>query len=246
MRNRRAFVGLLIAAMVWLVYLAQEHNEKRSEASATLALPSVPSVARKPAVHQAQVSHVHPTPELKQEEEADPSDDEKLQEARMITRVQLASVYAAEKTFFMEYGRYTTDIKFLGLNLSEAEIGFKMGFLSPTRPVVVAYVDSTLHEEPDRMDSDSLIGDTYQETNERYEYTNEAQGLSLKGLDSYCRQGCSADETQFEMLMAVPLSVGHTDVWLVNSEKDITLVQDGSPRSKTADPDGTAVNSIVQ
>jgi hypothetical protein len=183
---------------------------------------------------------------------------ERINFLRNQARSSLSAAYTAQRAFRAEFGRYTTDLKAAGWSPASFNLPYKMGFLSEFR--ANPNNDSIQIEEDPRLNStDSFIGDRYDDLNS-YRYDDAANSLSLSEFQHYCRQGCTAGDDSFEMVLAIPLGdAQHTDVWLINEKKGIELVQDGitgqpvsnagtqpapappaEPATSTADPDETS------
>ncbi|WP_413288485.1 hypothetical protein [Bdellovibrio sp. HCB337] len=136
----------------------------------------------------------------------------------------LASIYVAQKAFFAETGRYSTDLKAIGWDPLDGEINLKVGFLEPSTEG-----DLVPDETPQgRMDSDYLMGlkiDPLSGDKVSYEYSKFAQNISLKNFSQYCRRGCSATSNRFEV-MAISKTGPHgePEAWIIDDDKNIIKV----------------------
>lgn len=101
------------------------------------------------------------------------------------------------------------------------------GFL-PNQPIIKFKMGFLGDVQPERSSTDVLIGEMAAGTGERYRYSDEVRSLDLRDYSHYCKNGCNASKEGFEMLLVVPLDAEHVDVWLVNDNKEMVLVKDGS------------------
>ncbi|MBS1970093.1 MAG: hypothetical protein JSU04_07280 [Bdellovibrionales bacterium] len=137
-------------------------------------------------------------------------------------KVQLSSLYTAEKAFYAEYNRYSSDLKTIGWLPDPGEMNIKVGFAEAS----VGEVNDG--EDPEgRMDSDFLQAISVPDAS--YGYSKWAQGLSLKNLSGQCRNGCRASEHRFE-IMAVSRTGpgGEPEVWVMNDDKEMIKVTEPS------------------
>lgn len=133
-------------------------------------------------------------------------------------KTQLASLYTAEKAFYAEYNRYSSDLKAIGWLPDPGESDVKVGFAEATTGEVIE------GEDPEaRMDSDYLQQQSIPDAS--YTYSKWADGLSVKNLSGQCRNGCRASEHRFE-IMAVSRTgpQGKPEVWTINDDKEIIKV----------------------
>lgn len=133
-------------------------------------------------------------------------------------KTQLSSLYTAEKAFYAEYNRYSSDLKAIGWLPDPGESDVKVGFAEGTTGEVIE------GEDPEaRMDSDYLQQQSIPEA--AYTYSKWADGLSVKNLSGQCRNGCRASEHRFE-IMAVSRTgpQGKPEVWTINDDKEIIKV----------------------
>jgi len=147
--------------------------------------------------------------------------EEERQRIYSEVKTSLSSMYTAEKAFFAEYNRYSSDLKAIGWEPSPGEMNVKVGFADTG---VVANL--TEGEEPDtRMDSDFYVDQSTPDIS--YGYSKWAEGLSLKNLSGHCRNGCRASENRFE-IMAVSRTgpKGEPEVWVINDDKEIIKVEE--------------------
>ena len=152
---------------------------------------------------------------------------DKIQALRNQARSNLSAAFSAQRAFRAEFGRYTTDLKAAGWAPNNPNIAFKFGFLTEFRADTNNDPPTDLREDPRQMTTDSFIGDRYDDMfNFRYE--DSANSVALNEYSRFCRNGCTAKDDTFEIVMAVPLGdAQHVDVWMINEQKQMELVLDG-------------------
>ena len=146
----------------------------------------------------------------------------KIEEVRSEIKTSLASIYGAEKSFYSEFKRYSTDLKALGFFPDKKDRWSKMGFLTPFFPIR----PDLKTEDPRIMDLDALAR-TELDDSKRLAFKPTAD-FSMEDLQKYCQQGCTASEDQFEIIAGAILAEGNPpDVWVINEKKEIHQIQDG-------------------
>lgn len=141
---------------------------------------------------------------------------------RSQAKIGLAANYAAQKSFFAEYGRYTTDLYAVGWMPEENPLPYKAGFLQPAQPA-----NLPANEDPRRLDTDALLRDPESPARSGRLYTPSAEAISLADLSGYCKLGCTASERSFELLVAFNLDDDATlDVWRITDKKELEQVVD--------------------
>ena len=164
------------------------------------------------------------TGELKKETSISP---EQITQLRVLAKSTLANNFTAQMAFFAEYDRYTTDLYAAGYAMPSPQMKFKVGFLEPYNAEKNNGTLS-LDENPERKDSDSFSGKVETQSGQKYEYDKPSENIDLAQFRHYCEHYCTAQSDYFEMMLAIPLGdAEHVDVWLIDSQKRITLVQDG-------------------
>jgi hypothetical protein len=136
------------------------------------------------------------------------------EEIRSHMKVSLAAIYGAQKATFHELGRYTTDLKALGY-LPVMEAGKKLwsvtGFLRPssTQP-------SSSAEDPRTMNTKAIVP--------KEALSESAARLNLDEIsERYCRNGCTASESGFELLSIANLDDDpDLEIWSINERKELT------------------------
>jgi len=150
----------------------------------------------------------------------DPLMKQKIVLIRNEIKVSLSSAYSAEKSYYDEYGRYTSDLRVMGWLPQAALVRSRLGFLSPFQPS-----ELQMGEDPRTMDSDAFIGEQemdYQGKMRTYAYDKSAEGFSLQELEHNCEDGCTATSEHFEILAAAMLPNGQIDAWRINDRKELT------------------------
>lgn len=148
---------------------------------------------------------------------------------RQTAKIGLAAAYAAQRTFYAKYGRYTTDLFAIGFYPSSPEMGYKMGFLKPLTFKSEVAAGKNRRENPNRMNLDSFLDEKFENTEDNFYYSESVKDVNLLRYKSFCKTECSANENSFEMLFALAFDEDHVDVWIVNSKNEFVLVQDGFP-----------------
>lgn len=142
--------------------------------------------------------------------------EEEVKSIRSKIKLNLSVAYTAEASFFADFKRYTTDLKFSGVSLDDRPMKFKMGFVDPYYPH-----EDVQNENPLLMDSDALTDIRTAESPELI-YAPNVKKIELDQLEKFCNRGCSASETEFEVIVATNLDDDPTlDVWLINEKKEI-------------------------
>ncbi|MNK08111.1 hypothetical protein D3C87_260380 [compost metagenome] len=152
--------------------------------------------------------------------------EEEREKVRSEVKVMLSSLYVAEKAFFAEYGRYSSDLQAIGWRPDSGEMNVKVGFAEPSTS---ASINEGENLEA-RIDSDYLVLES-EGQQEPYQYSKWAKDLSLKDLSHYCSIGCTASDTRFE-IMAVSRSGpnGEPEAWVINQDKQFIQVTESKER----------------
>ena len=200
-----ALIGILIA--LWLLSRRREVPPLPDEIALPLPPPAAenrPPLGKAPTAPPARAGT---TPAL-----APPSEEE-LRQTQMEMKISLAALYGAEKSFFAEYNRYSTDLRAIGYQPEAGkELRAKMGFLhafNPHRP--------EKNERPDFMSTEEYVSDPQY----RLKFTPEAEAAHLDDAARFCHQGCTASDSGFEIAI-VTTTNGQSDVWTVNHNKLMT------------------------
>jgi hypothetical protein len=149
-----------------------------------------------------------------------------VEELRSKTKNFIASLYSSQKAFYAEYNQYITDVIAIGIS-TDPVLPFKAGFLESS--VELKEISSDANIDVRRLDTDSLVGERDGSINEPIKYAPFVRDIDLSAYKQFCKYRCTADSRNFEMLVAAPLGNGdQVDVWLVNDNKEIILVHDGT------------------
>ncbi len=149
-------------------------------------------------------------------------DEATITQLRSRVKLNLSTLYTGQASFFSDYNRYSTDLVFIGWSPSQEKMDFKLGFLNEYRPPRLAVVNGT-EEDPSRLDSDEFLGG-----DDLYQYTQSAEPISLQDYEKFCRRGCTATKTTYEILLILPLGdSGKVDVWSINQDKKLLQLWDG-------------------
>jgi hypothetical protein len=149
-------------------------------------------------------------------------DEATITQLRSRVKLNLSTLYTGQASFFADYNRYSTDLVFIGWSPSQEQMDFKLGFLSEYRPAKLAVVNGT-EEDPSRLDSDEFLGG-----DDRYQYTRAAEPINLHDYEKFCRSGCTATKTSYEILVVLPLGdSGKVDVWSITHDKKLLQLWDG-------------------
>lgn len=156
-----------------------------------------------------------------------PPNLDKLERARRIRaeiKISLSGLYAAERAFFTEAGRYSTDFDVVGWMPTSQKLSAKVGFLYPYQPPLDEYRDRM-----DRFDTDQAVeaSKTFEDPDSHMSYQDSAIGVSMRSLGSYCETNCTADANGFEAIAAANLDDDdELDVWRINDRKELVHLFD--------------------
>ncbi|MCO5142595.1 MAG: hypothetical protein M9962_05855 [Oligoflexia bacterium] len=145
-----------------------------------------------------------------------------IESIRREMKITLAAMYAAQKSFYSEFGRYSTDLLSIGYFPSDKEVKIKFGFLEP-------YVPSTAArgEDPRRLDSDQLLASTKKE--ERWVYEKTSKNIQLGDYRSYCANRCTASDRHFEVMVVAQFRDGsNPEIWTIDDKKNLLQISDGT------------------
>jgi hypothetical protein len=224
-RNLQRRIGLmvLIAAVVifYMRYCEKEvqPQERRNEANSRPQSPVAKTVAMAPPVKRVEREVREPKKELPNEAT--------LKSLRSGAKLNLAMIYTAQKSFFSDFKRYSTDLIYVGWAPNVARMNFKLGFLHQLRPKNLIMSEGTT-EDPSRMDSDEYLQTPFNDSGDRYHYSKAAESISLFDYEKFCRQRCTANADGFEVLVVLPLGdSGRVDVWSITDKKELRQLWDG-------------------
>jgi hypothetical protein len=231
--NRKSLRNIAIAALLagLALWLYPRHKEAPP---LPVEEPKVEIPAQKPEA-KPEVKPEEPAPPAEAAEEpAEEGDDslppvatpDEIKALRQQAKAALSGFYSSQRAFHMEFNRYTTDLKAAGWTPSAGAMNYKLGFLAEAALPPQTETDGSL-EDPRRKSTDDFDGEDY--TNqERFQYSREAEGLTLQEFAHYCKRGCTADAETFEIMLILPLGDNrHVDVWLINEKKELVQARDG-------------------
>jgi hypothetical protein len=226
LRSKRPWhwVCLLIALLALILLVTYWPGPAKENDSQRAANPKVAPLAQ-PA------PQLSLSPKIARDDSSNPPrslpDEATIQSLRARVKLNLSTIYAAQKSFFADFGHYSTDLVFIGWSPNVAQMDFKLGFLQPFQPSKPAVAGGT-EEDPSRMDSDEFLGVLNHDQSEPGHYTKAAEAISLAEFERFCRKGCTANTNSFEVLVILPLGEsGKVDVWTINESKKLQQVWDG-------------------
>jgi hypothetical protein len=209
----RYALGLVAIVLIALVYYLS-----RSDAPSEVK----PPIAQVIVTPTPQALPVQPQGERPPRATRPLPDEATITSLRAKAKLNLSMLYTGQASFFADYNRYSTDLVFIGWSPSQEQMDFKLGFLSEYRPTKLAVVNGT-EEDPSRLDSDEFLGG-----DDRYQYTTAAEPIKLFDYEKFCRSGCTATKTSYEILVVLPLGdSGKVDVWSINQDKKLRQLWDG-------------------
>lgn len=222
MKNRRT--GWLVATIVvllclWLMRGKQEHPEELISSSMIVQKRLRKEAAKtKASAVQALPERAVEAPSFK----ALPGLSlEQINNQRSKLKMILFNFYAAQRSFFSEHNRYTTDLVMAG-NSFEHPLAYKAGFLNAYDPEKLLK-----NEDPGLMNSDVYRNANVEAIAESERYLPSADDINIDDLQQYCQQGCTATEDRFEVISGMNLDQDATlDVWILNEKKKLVHVVD--------------------
>lgn len=148
---------------------------------------------------------------------------EQIVQRRSATKSALSSAYMSIVAFHAEYDRYTTDLAAAGYMPQEGVMPAKFGFLQPYEP----RGGREENEVPSRHSSEIFLNLQDDEGQPIYSYDKHSKNVDLAKYARFCRDGCSASDTRFELIAAFNLDEDETlDVWIIDQNKEIRHVVD--------------------
>ncbi|MES2526555.1 MAG: hypothetical protein V4598_05685 [Bdellovibrionota bacterium] len=147
---------------------------------------------------------------------------ENIKDIRSKQKLHLSAIYTALKSMHADYDRYSTDLFYMGYG-PEGEIDFKIGFIKPYYPEQLASTEHS-YEDPERMTNVLGIEDP------SVTVTDLVDAIDLSSYEHLCKKGCTANEKEFELMVVSPLQNGKHDVWVINENKQIIQVLDGTKK----------------
>lgn len=211
----------MVAIIIFAWLFLRERNTSNKIENAPEAAVSTPQPTQTPEAaipHEAPAASPTVTPSATAAGTPDP---EALVKAREAARSHLYAAYTALQSFHEAYHRYSTDLDQIGVQ-PPTDMNYKLGFI---REYDAA--DLMPHERPKLMNTDAYVNRKGYGS-EEFKYTPEAEKINFDSLSSFCKFHCTANESEFEVIIAYPLGNDRFDVWTINSNKEIQLVQDGT------------------
>lgn len=219
------FIAILIAALLSFFFYRRQKTEPAATPESEPAI-SAPTIDSPPA--NSATSTTKPTSNPKNLSELPPLTEKEVEAIRSDIKVSLSQIYTAEKSFFSEYNRYSTDLNHgAGFRPSDKYRPAKVGFLTSYNPN-----DLLENEDPRYLDTDSYVNDAELPVG-HFVYQPSAQKIVLSDYSRFCEAGCTADAEHFEVIAVAQLVEGNPpDIWIINDKKKIQHVQDGLAKSK--------------
>jgi hypothetical protein len=222
--NKKYFIAAAVALIILLLMTFSKKNKEPVEPV------SVPATAAQTEEITATVTEKTPTPTTTPSPSATPppplpppSKEANVEKVRAFAKATLSSLYAAQRAFHSEKGRYSTDLKALGWAPGDRLLTYKMGFVEAFQP---EKKDSG--EVPEDMSTDSFMGHVDPDTNKEFAYHRDVQDTIIENYRGLCQDHCTASTDNFEVMLVIPIGKGREDVWLINSNKELRLVKDGT------------------
>ncbi|MBX3019572.1 MAG: hypothetical protein KF767_16915 [Bdellovibrionaceae bacterium] len=221
-RTRQAVVAvffLLLVLGVWRMWRA-------SDAPAPEVATEEPPVTLETTFPETPAPVASPSATRPADTSVPPNLD-RLERARRIRseiKISLSGLYAAERAFYSESGRYSTDFDVVGWMPTSQKLSAKVGFLYPYQPSPDEYRDRM-----DRFDTDQAVeaSKTFEDPDSHMSYQDSAIRVSMRSLGSYCEMNCTADANGFEAIAAANLDDDdELDVWRINDRKELVHLFD--------------------
>lgn len=226
----KALMTILIAAVLWFL-LKPEHRPRRSSQHETVTAEietaksdSEDSLASSPPLAPNSSSS---SPQIPPPPTATPAPGqlsaEEIATRRSSIKAALSAIYSSNASFYAEYKRYTTDLAAAGYMPTEGVLPAKFGFLTPYEP----RGGREDNENPKRISSDIFLNLQDEDGEPLYKYDVHTKDVDLSKFSHFCRDGCTASDTRFEVMAAVNLDEDDTlDIWIIDTDKEIRHVVD--------------------
>ncbi|RZA09255.1 MAG: hypothetical protein EOP11_02300 [Proteobacteria bacterium] len=220
-RRQKVLIGaaagaILAALLFWRANSTLRLNDHQTDEPSVRLAEKDGALGFPPAEN---VGKAMPLPARARPKTLSPTEIENL---RSNAKMNLAGNYGAQKSYFSEYSRYSTDLYAVGWQPEGFPLPFKAGFLQPFFPAQLEP-----NEDPRRMDTDTIVADARGAEPGFVAYTPGAEPIALSSLSQYCQMGCTASERGFELLVAFNLDEdAGLDVWRINEKKKLEQVAD--------------------
>lgn len=152
--------------------------------------------------------------------------DDVVSNIRSQLKMNLAALYTGEISFKADYGRYSTDLIFIGWTPEREKMNYKMGFLAEHWPRDIAVMDGQ-QEDPSRMNTDFFVNQFLNDSKTPATYINFASSINLEDYRRFCENSCSAYKNSFEIIIVAKFENDQEDVWIINQDKNLIHVKDG-------------------
>jgi len=224
------FLGffLVVLLLVLVLYLYRK-NADRSK-SATFESQSTATVKKssEPIVIDNS-SHAEPTSkDLKREDGKlfKKLSEEEISAIRSSIKISLAASFGSQKSFFSEFGRYSTDFYALGYQPEGPEYSIKAGFLRPFSPrgksVGKENSSETAYNFDSFIDTENRIREEVGKKVQLLKFSESIEKVDFYSAQQFCKKDCTASENHFEMISVANLDDDpDLDVWLIDDSKTI-------------------------
>ena len=211
-KNKRILGVIVIVLVIAGLYRTSKKSQNSVNAPELTEAPEKAAALTPAQDHKETLSELpqpHNTPEmaatstLNDKNKAEPQiklDETKVFTIRNNMKFSLAAMYVAQKAYFAEYNRFSTDFKDVGFSWPENQIAdYKIGFM-----------DSNM---------DQIINPN--------EISSLAKDINLQDLRSFCKYDCTIRSDGFEVITATNLdSDPDLEIWIINENKVMKQVFD--------------------
>ncbi len=225
-------VVFILVVLSFLFFRSPSKNNHEVSAVTTSAPTTAPLsiTARIPASLPSSKTQAVTTSPIAPTIAAQPAIPLEVAEARSKSKMTLSSAYSALKAFRMEFGRFSTDLRFVGfapLEYQESEIvKYKIGFLQSFTPNERIEIRN-YKENPEALSTDTMVDESNNSDRKARTYSSLAQNVSLNDYAQFCKMDCTASPESFELILVYPLEGHGNDIWLINDKKEPILACDG-------------------
>ncbi len=230
----KALMTILIAVVLWLLLKPEERERRKYQEEPVVAESESQETTNAALVtphddpsNEAPLPTAPPLP-VQTAETPSPKIPgrlslEEIAKRRSEVKRVLSSVFTANASYFAEYNRYTTDLTAAGYMPQEGLLPAKFGFLSAYEP----RGGREDNENPVRFSSDIFLNLQDEEGEPLYKLDAHSKDVDLSRYAKYCRDGCTASDTRFEVIAAFNLDEDDTlDVWIMDNNKELRHVVD--------------------
>lgn len=234
----KALATLTIALVLWWLLKPEDRQRRRpieNQAVIEADAADSPARSREDSIESAATGTTETDPASSHDTAATPASGEpnavsasrlspeEIAKRRSAVKASLSAIYTSNASFFAEYNRYTTDLAAAGYMPIEGVLAAKYGFLSAYEP----RGGREENENPARHSSDIFLNLQDEDGEPLYKYDDHTKDVDLSQYAKYCRDGCTATDSRFEVVAAFNLDEDDTmDVWIIDSNKEIRHVID--------------------